>query len=186
MEGRTMCNRSKLSICVQVIFGLLLVCLAVAALGKTSLVLVSSAFKHNGMIPKKYSGYGKNISPPLKWSGVPAKVKSFALICDDPDAPGGTFVHWVMFNIPASVHSLKENLPKSETLPDGTIQGVNDTGSNGYYGPEPPSGTHRYMFKLYALSTELDLESTATKADLLKAMKGKILAQTVLIGKYKK
>jgi len=138
------------------------------------------------MIPKKYSSYGKNISPPLKWSGVPAKVKSFALICDDPDAPGATFVHWVIFNIPASARSLKENIPEGGTLPDGSIQGTSGTGAYGYFGPEPPSGTHRYMFKLYALSTKLDLQSTATKADVEEAMKGKILAQTLLIGKYKK
>lgn len=181
-----MLNMKKINILVQVILALLLIFTAIAALGKSSLVLVSSAFKSNGMIPKKHSGYGENISPPLKWSGTPGKVKSFALICDDPDAPDGTFVHWVIFNIPASARSLKEGQSRSGTLPTGTIQGFNDFSSNEYVGPMPPSGTHRYMFKLYALSILLDLKSNATKSDLVKAMKGKILAQTVLVGRYKK
>ena len=168
-----------------VIIGLL-ISLAVAAFCKASLVLSSSAFKNNGMMPKKYSGEGENLSPPLKWSGAPKSVKSFALICDDPDAPGGVFVHWVIFNIPASCKSLATGIEKSKKLADGSIQGVNDFDNNGYDGPMPPSGTHRYMFKLYALSSKLDLDSSARKADLLKAMKGKILAQTVLTGKFKK
>lgn len=168
------------------ILGLVLLILASCALAKASLVLTSPAFKHNGMIPKKHTGYGSNISPELNWSGAPGKTKSFALICDDPDAPGRVFVHWVIFNIPASQNCLKQHQPKREKLANGAVQGVNDFGNHGYDGPKPPSGTHRYMFKLYALSAKLDLDSSATKADLEKAMKNKILEQTVLIGKYKK
>ena len=168
---------------VALVLALVLFCAAVFA--KTSFKLASPAFKDKGMIPKKYSAYGDNISPPLKWSNVPAKVKTFALICDDPDAPGGTFVHWVIFNIPADERELKAARPRTVVLPDGVVQGVNDAGENGYFGPRPPSGTHRYFFKLYALSSKLDLKSDATKADLLAAMKGKIIAQTHIMGKYK-
>lgn len=169
--------------CVALVLTLVLVC--VAAVAKATFNITSSAFKGNGMIPEKYSAYGDNVSPPLKWSNVPAKVKTFALICDDPDAPGGTFVHWVIFNIPADARELKAARPRTVILPDGVVQGTNDVGETGYYGPRPPSGTHRYYFKLYALSSRLDLKSDAKKADLLAAMKGKIIAQTQIMGKYK-
>lgn len=180
-------HREKLHyIVLFTVFALLLTLLAVSSYCKTSLVLSSSAFKNNGMIPKKYTGEGRNISPPLTWSGVPKKVKSFALLCDDPDAPNGIFVHWVIFNISETARSLSAAVPKSSVLPDGSIQGVNSFGNNGYDGPMPPSGTHRYIFKLYVLSEQLKLKSDAKKADLLKAMKGKVLAYTTLTGKYRR
>jgi Raf kinase inhibitor-like YbhB/YbcL family protein len=148
--------------------------------------LTSSAFVENGLIPKQYTCDSKDISPPLKWESVPEKTKSFALICDDPDAPMGTWVHWVLFNLPANKRELPENLPPIATLPDGSRQGKNDFGKIGYGGPCPPSGTHRYYFKLYALDQPLDLKAGATKGQLLKAMEGHILAEGQLMGKYKR
>ena len=146
--------------------------------------LVSSAFSEGGMIPSQYTCDGKDISPPLQWSDVPEGVKSFALICDDPDAPMGTWVHWVIYNIPDTLRQLPEAVPATEKLSDGTLQGKNDFKRFGYGGPCPPGGTHRYFFKLYALDTKLDLAPGATKAQLLDAMKGHILAEAQLIGKY--
>ena len=146
----------------------------------------SPAFQEGGMIPSKYTCDGQDISPPLKWAGVPEGAKSIALISDDPDAPMGTWVHWVMWNIPPSVHELAENVPPDPDLPDGSRQGITDFRRPGYGGPCPPSGVHRYYFKVYALDTMLDLPSSARKADLLKAMKGHILAEGQLMGKYKR
>ncbi|MFQ5866233.1 MAG: YbhB/YbcL family Raf kinase inhibitor-like protein [bacterium] len=148
--------------------------------------LTSTAFEEGGMIPKKYTCDGKDVSPPLAWSSVPTGIKSFALICDDPDAPMGTWVHWVMFNLPADSTKLTENIPLDKILPNGAKQGTNDFRKIGYGGPCPPSGTHRYYFKIYALDTELELEAGITKAQLLKAMKGHILAEGQLMGKYKR
>jgi len=146
----------------------------------------SPAFLEGGMIPSKYTCDGQDISPPLKWAGVPEAAKGIALISEDPDAPMGTWVHWVMWNIPPSVHELAENVPPAPDLPDGSRQGITDFGRPGYGGPSPPSGVHRYCFKVYALDTTLDLPSSARKADLLKAMKGHILAEGQLMGKYKR
>jgi len=148
--------------------------------------LISSAFKEGEMIPSKYTCDGPDVSPPLEWSDAPAGTKSFALISDDPDAPVGTWVHWVIFNIPANEHKLEENVPKTEVLKNGARQGKNDFGRLGYGGPCPPGGTHRYFFKLYALDRELDLRPGATKRDLLKAMEGHVLAEAYLMGKYKR
>lgn len=148
--------------------------------------LESSAFEDEGMIPEKYTCDGEDISPPLKWIGVPEDAKSLALIADDPDAPGGTFVHWVLFNLPPNTEELSENVPNQETLQNGAKQGKNDFPKIGYGGPCPPSGTHRYYFKIYALDTELDLEAGATKSDLEDAMEGHILAQGQLMGKYER
>ncbi len=148
--------------------------------------VTSTAFTEGTMIPAKYTCDGANISPPLAWSGSPATAKSFALICDDPDAPAGTWAHWVVFNLPASVTSLDENVPADKTLPNGARQGTNDFRKLGYGGPAPPSGTHRYYFKLYALDTILDLAAGATKPQLLRAMEGHILAQGQLMGTYKR
>ena len=131
-------------------------------------------------------GYGQNISPPLHWEGIPTGTQSLALICDDPDAPGGTWVHWVMWNIPAQSGGLAEEVPTDPNLADGSRQGITDFGRPGYGGPMPPSGTHRYFFKVYALDTRLDLPARATKADLVKAMQGHILAQGELMGKYQR
>lgn len=150
------------------------------------LQITSSAFDHNGMIPKKYTCDGEDISPQLSWSGAPEGTKSFALINDDPDAPMGTWVHWVLYDLPPSINELSENMPKDKTLSNGAKQGITDFKNIGYGGPCPPSGIHRYFFKLYALDTKLNLESGATKKQVEDAMKGHVIAQTELIGKYKR
>jgi len=151
-----------------------------------TLVIKSSAFEQMGMIPEKYTCKGVNVSPPLQWSDVPEGTKSFALIHDDPDAPSGDWIHWVLYNIPADVRELKENIPTKKELDDGTRQGITDFGKLSYGGPCPPSGTHRYFFKLYALDEMLDLPAGSTKEELIKAMQGHILAQGELIGRFKK
>lgn len=145
----------------------------------------SSVFKEGGMIPGKYTCDGADVSPPLEWSKVPDGTKTFALIGDDPDAPMGTWVHWVIFNIPGDLRELSEGIPTLDTLENGTRQGTNDFWKTGYGGPCPPRGTHRYYFKLYALDTELDIGRT-TKKELLRAMDGHILAEGRLMGKYKR
>lgn len=146
----------------------------------------SSAFTEGSMIPAKFTCDGANVSPQLEWTGAPQGTKTFAIINDDPDAPVGTWVHWVIFNLPGNATSLPEHIPISETLSNGAKQGKNDFGKIGYGGPCPPGGTHRYFFKLYALDTELSLKPGITKSDLLKAMQGYILAEAQLIGKYKR
>lgn len=146
--------------------------------------LTSSAFEEEAMIPAKYTCDGKDISPPLVWQGVPNEAETLALIVDDPDAPGKTWVHWVAYNIPADVTELPENYPPLEKAENGMMQGKNDFKKIGYGGPCPPSGTHRYYFKLYALSETLNLEPGATKQELLNAMEGKVVAETSLMGKY--
>jgi len=153
-----------------------------------SLTLTSDAFANGQSIPAKYSCVGKNISPALAWTEPPAGTKSFALIVDDPDAPMGTWVHWVLFNIPADRRSLQEDLPiTGENVdPNAIFVGKNSSGNTGYDGPCPPSGTHRYYFKLYALDTTLSLQSGATKEQVLKEMKGHILAQGELMGTFSK
>lgn len=151
---------------------------------KMGLNITSGAFANEAMIPSKYTCDGEDISPPLKWESAPERVKSFALISDDPDAPVGVWVHWVIYNIPADTHELQENFPLDAELDNGTKQGKNDFGKIGYGGPCPPGGTHRYYFKLYALDTVLDLQSGVTKADLLKAMEGHILEEAQLMGRY--
>ncbi len=144
----------------------------------------SNAFKHEGMIPSKYTCDGEDISPQLSWGDVPEQTQSLALISDDPDAPMGTWVHWVVFNMPPDKTSLQENFPKDKKMQDGTIQGITSFKKNGYGGPCPPSGTHRYYFKLYALDKKLDLGPDAEKSDVLEALEGHILATGELIGKY--
>ncbi|MGD0209377.1 MAG: YbhB/YbcL family Raf kinase inhibitor-like protein [Desulfomonilia bacterium] len=148
--------------------------------------LKSTAFTAGGMIPLPYTCQGKDISPPLAWTGAPDGTKGFALICDDPDAPMGTWVHWVYYNIPSSCSSLPEASPKTERPALGGIHGKSSFGDFGYGGPCPPWGTHRYYFRLYALDTMLSLGSGASKKDLLKAMEGHVLAKTELLGTYKK
>ncbi len=151
-----------------------------------SLTVTSTAFPAGQPIPTLYSCRGKNISPPLAWSGAPATTKSFGLILDDPDAPSGTYVHWVIYNIPAASKGLPESVPGSVKLGDGSLQGTNSSGGTGYTGPCPPSGTHHYHFKLYALDAVLSLSSGATKEQLLAAMHGHILAQGELVGTFSK
>jgi Raf kinase inhibitor-like YbhB/YbcL family protein len=141
----------------------------------------STAFKENTSIPKKYTCDGKDINPPLTIENVPQGTKSLALIVDDPDAPMGIWVHWVLWNIDPKTKEIKEN-----SVPQGAIQGVNDFGKSSYGGPCPPSGTHRYFFKAYALDTVLKLAQNSRKADLERAMKGHIIGQGQLMGTYKK
>lgn len=150
------------------------------------IILKSSAFEDGGMIPKKYTCDGENISPLLKWDSVPAGTKSIAIICEDPDAPAGLWVHWVLFNLPAECRELEENFPDDETLSDGSRQGITDFQTTGYGGPCPPWGTHRYLFKIYALDTMLDIVHLVDRANLLSAMKGHILAEGLLMGKYQR
>jgi len=156
--------------------------------GSSMTIKVSSAvFKDGEFIPSQYTCEGPNVSPPLEWTDVPAGAKSIALICDDPDAPMGTWVHWVLYGLPPDTRNLPEGVPPNETLQDGSVQGKNDFKRIGYGGPCPPHGKpHRYFFKLYALDTELDLKPPASKKDLEKAMKGHIVAQGQLVGKYQR
>ena len=150
-----------------------------------SLELASTVFQPGGTIPKKFTCDGPDVSPALAWSDAPAGTQSFALIMDDPDAPVGTWVHWVLYDLPAETHELAEGVAKQEELPDGARQGRNDFRRIGYGGPCPPPGpAHRYFFKLYALDQKLGLTARATKADVEKAMKGHILAQGELMGRY--
>ncbi|MBD2596501.1 YbhB/YbcL family Raf kinase inhibitor-like protein [Nostoc spongiaeforme FACHB-130] len=146
-----------------------------------SMKLASTAFTANAFIPTKYTCDGNDISPPLTWNDVPKDAQSIALIVDDPDAPGETFVHWVVYDLPATVSQVPEKIA-SQDLPG--IQGKNDFGKLGYGGPCPPNGTHRYFFKLYALDKKLGLITGATKEQVLNAMKGHVLAEAELIGKY--
>lgn len=148
--------------------------------------LKSSAFEAGGVIPAKYTCEGPDVSPPLSWSDVPTGTKTLALIMDDPDAPMGTWVHWVAWNIPATARSLDEDIPKGDTLANGMKQGTTDFRRIGYGGPCPPSGTHRYFFKLYALDTTLNLPNSTTKKDLERAMQGHILKQAELMGAYRR
>lgn len=147
-----------------------------------SLQLTSDAFANGQSIPAKFSCVGKNISPALAWTEPPSGTQSFALIVDDPDAPGGTWVHWVLYNIPTDVR----NLPESFSAQDPVSVGKNSWGKLSYGGPCPPSGTHRYYFKLYALDSTLSLSPGASKEQLLKAMEGHILAQSELMGTFSK
>ena len=152
--------------------------------GGNIMEIKSSAFLEGGIIPLKYTCDGINVSPPLNWYSIPDSTKSLSIICDDPDAPMGTWVHWVIYNLPVNITELAENIKTQRILKNGAMQGLNDFHKIGYGGPCPPSGIHRYFFKLYALNTELNLKPGATKSKLVKAMKGHILAEAKLIGKY--
>jgi len=151
-----------------------------------NLQLTSTAFGEGQPIPATYTGDGRDVSPPLQWGNPPQNTQSIALICEDPDAPRGTYTHWVLFNIPAESRALTESIPPEPTLRDGTVQGKNDFGKIGYGGPAPPPGKpHRYVFKLFALDSRLDLKAGATKLQLEKAMEGgHILADGALMGTY--
>jgi len=155
-----------------------------------SLVLTSSAFTHQGSIPQQYTCQGRDVSPPLSWSGAPDGTKGFVLIVDDPDAPDPaapkrTWVHWVLYDIPSTVSGLPEAVT-SARLPPGTREGTNDWNRTGYGGPCPPAGRHRYFHKLYALDVELPDLGAAPKGEVEKAMEGHVLAKTELIGTYQK
>jgi Raf kinase inhibitor-like YbhB/YbcL family protein len=148
--------------------------------------MTSAAFEPGGMIPNKYTCDGQDISPPLSWGDVPDGTESIALICDDPDAPMGTWVHWVLFDLPPETRGLPENIPAVENLENGGRHGTNDFRKLGYGGPCPPGGTHRYYFKVYALDKLMNLHVGNTKSQLLKAMEGHILAEGDLMGRYKR
>jgi Raf kinase inhibitor-like YbhB/YbcL family protein len=155
--------------------------------GEMAFSVSSPAFQEGEKIPAKYTCEGQDVSPKLEWSAPPAETQSFALIVDDPDAPGGVFTHWVLFNIPSDSRELAEAIPAQAQLTSGARQGKNDMGSTGYDGPCPPPGKpHRYQFTLYALDQTLDLKAGAGKKQLLDAMKGHILAQGQLIGTYQR
>ncbi|MFP4476596.1 MAG: YbhB/YbcL family Raf kinase inhibitor-like protein [Desulfatibacillaceae bacterium] len=157
-----------------------------------NLVVQSKALKNGKAIPKKYTAQGEDTSPNLSWSGAPKGTKSFVVIVDDPDAPSPripviTFVHWVVYDIPANVKNLPAAVPAGETLASGAKQGKNSWGKNAYGGPNPPFGEHRYRFKVYALDTMLGLDPAKTKKKhVVKAMKGHVLAEGSLMGTYEK
>jgi hypothetical protein len=148
--------------------------------------VTSSAFEDGDAIPARYTCDGLDVSPSLSWGSATDGTRSLALIADDPDAPAGTFVHWVIYDLPPDTRGLPEDVPNQHTLPSGAAQGMNGAGSVGYMGPCPPGGTHRYFFKLYALDTELGLGGGATKDEVLDAMEGHILAQGQLMGTYRR
>jgi len=159
------------------------VCTAKDSSGK--LDLRTTAFRPGSPIPTQFTCSGANISPALFWNNPPPRTQSFTLIVDDPDAPAGTWVHWVVYNLPASVRHLPEHVPLSDSLQGGGEQGVNDFPTNGYGGPCPPPGKpHRYFFRLYALDTVLDLHTPARRKDVDSAMKGHILAQAEVMGTF--
>ncbi|HZT79226.1 MAG TPA: YbhB/YbcL family Raf kinase inhibitor-like protein [Gemmataceae bacterium] len=150
------------------------------------LTVTSTAFEEGQTIPDRYKyKEGKSVSPPLQWGDPPPATRSFVVICDDPDAPRKTWVHWVLFNLPADTRSLAEGVPPEKSLPSGACQGTNDFGEIGYGGPAPPPGKpHRYYFKVYALDTMLDLKPGATRQQVEKAMKEHVLAEGQMMGKF--
>src|SRR5436305_11002103 len=153
----------------------------IALAAGSKMKITSSAFPEGGTIPEKFSKNGQNVSPELRIEGQPTDAKSLAMIVDDPDAPGGLFTHWLVWNIDPKSTEISEGY-----APNGAVQGKNDFGDIGYGGPQPPSGTHRYYFKIFALNSILDLKSGAKRKDLDAALKGHVIAQGQLIGKYSK
>ncbi len=150
-------------------------------IGMGALTITSPAFNNNEQIPKKYTCDGKDVSPPLSLGNIPPEAKSIALVVDDPDAPAGVWVHWVVWNIGTATREIVEG-----TVPTGAMQGRNDFGKSSYGGPCPPSGTHRYFFKVYALNTTLNLPANSSKSDVEKAMKGHVVSEGHLVGLYKR
>ena len=150
-----------------------------------ALEIKSPDFAAGGTIPRQFTCDGEDRSPALEWNAPPQGTKSFALIGDDPDAPVGTWVHWVVFDLPASARGIPQNFPKTEQSADGARQGRNDFKKIGYGGPCPPPGKpHRYFFKVYALDTQLNLQAGSSKKDVEKAMQGHVLAQGEYMGRY--
>jgi Raf kinase inhibitor-like YbhB/YbcL family protein len=170
-----------IAISFMVIVLLFSVSLSMEVSAMAALQITSPAFQNNGNIPRQYTCDGKDMNPPLVIENIPQGARSIAVICDDPDAPIGIWVHWVLWNIDPSVKEIKEN-----AVPQGAVVGMNDFGKHQYGGPCPPSGTHRYFFKVYALDTMLNISPNSTKANLEKAMKGHILAEGQLVGLYKR
>jgi Raf kinase inhibitor-like YbhB/YbcL family protein len=149
--------------------------------------VTSTAFTAGKPIPVKYTGQGEDVSPDLSWTDTPGSSVSFALVCDDPDAPAGTWVHWTMWNIPATSKGLTQGVPANASLPDGSVQGVTSAGTSGYHGPMPPRGNaHRYYFRVYALDTMLSLPASANRVQLDAAMRGHVLTQGQLLGTYQR
>ena len=152
-----------------------------------TLTLTSTRFEQGATIPKRYTCEGENISPALDWSDVPSGTKSLALVCEDPDAPSGMFIHWVMYDIPASERGLAENIAKSEVLPNGSRQGKNGAGKIGYTGPCPPPGKpHRYFFRLFALDAPVSFSQPPTRDELMAAIDAHILARGEVMGTYRR
>jgi Raf kinase inhibitor-like YbhB/YbcL family protein len=149
--------------------------------------ITSPAFANGQPIPDKYTGHADDISPRLEWTGAPLNTKSFALICEDPDAPMGTFTHWMIYNVPGTAKVLSQNIAKTGSLPDGSKQAKNSFGNTGYNGPAPPPGKlHHYEFRLYALDVVLKPDAGTDKTRLLDAMKGHVLAKGELMGTYER
>lgn len=146
--------------------------------------LKSAAFGDGSMIPRVHTCDGRNVSPPLFWSGVPAEAKSLAILVDDPDAPGRTFMHWMVFDLPPTLTSLPEAIRPRREIEGGGTQGKNDFGNLGWGGPCPPSGTHGYVFTLYALSETLNLPERADREAFLRAIDGRVLSEAKLVGHY--
>ena len=152
-----------------------------------TLTLTSTAFKEGSEIPIVYTCDGQDISPPLTWSEAPANTKTFVLIVDDPDAPGGVFTHWVLFNLPSNIKQVEENIPSQQRLSNGALQGKNGFGNIGYGGPCPPRGpAHHYRFAVYAIDRTLDIAAGASKQKVIDAMKGHVVAQGQLTGTYQR
>lgn len=149
-------------------------------------LVIKSAFEEGGYIPEEYTADGKDISPPLIIENITAEAKTLAIIVDDPDAPAGTFTHWLIWNIPAEINEIPKNIEKTAEVKElnGALQGKNDFNDLGYLGPAPPSGVHTYRFYVYALDDQLDLEAGADKETLLKVMEGHVLQKAVLKGEY--
>ena len=155
--------------------------------GEIVLAVSSPAFQEGGKIPPKYTCEGQDVSPALTWGEPPVETRSFVLVVDDPDAPGGVFTHWLLFNLPAGNRELSEAVPAQDQLQNGSLQGKNDFGKIGYDGPCPPLGRpHRYRFTLHALDQPLDLTAGASKKQVIDAMQGHILAQGQLMGTYQR
>jgi len=152
---------------------------ALAAIGGATMKITSSAFSEGGTIPDKYAKAGQNVNPPLRIEGTPADAKSLLLIMDDPDAPVGLFTHWLVWNIDPKTAEITES-----SVPKGAVQGTNDYPGSGYDGPQPPSGTHRYYFKVFALDQTLDLKPGAKRKEVDAAMRGHVIAQGELMGRY--
>lgn len=151
------------------------------------LVLTSVAFAEGTTIPARHTCEGENLSPPMGWTGVPVGTRAFAMVCDDPDAPRGTWVHWVLWNLPSDAVELGEGVPRKPELPSGARQGLNDSGDIGYAGPCPPPGKpHRYFFHLYALDSSLNLPPGVNRSDLDAAMEGHILGSATTMGTYER
>ncbi|MGD2059201.1 MAG: YbhB/YbcL family Raf kinase inhibitor-like protein, partial [Anaerolineales bacterium] len=150
----------------------------------SSLTLMSEAFENGGPIPSKFTCDGADISPELQWEQAPPGTQTYVLIMDDPDAPAGTWVHWVLYNIPAEARAIDADVMDASDLPGGTQTGLNSWGEASYGGPCPPSGEHRYFFVLYALDTQFDLEGDVTSETLRSAITGHVLTQAELMGTY--